>query len=160
MLTQLSSIDFDDTHQGLGGALDDADDAFNDDTFGDDGPATQQSVGRDFDFAGQTSKISGTIQEEQMLYQARQGFSRPAPQQQQQQQQQQYQQQQRCSCKHHHSPNLQKHFPCFLHLTNTAITILCSLTSTNPHNSLLPQFHHRNNNKNNHLHPQYTRNSN
>jgi DNA topoisomerase 2-associated protein PAT1 len=45
-------------------------------------------VGKDFDFAGQTSKISNTMQEEQMLYQARQGFSRPAPQQQQQQQQQ------------------------------------------------------------------------
>lgn len=79
------SIDFEETYQGLGGQLDDGDDAFNDDTFGGDGPATQQSVGKDFDFAGQTSKISNTIQEEQMLFQARQGFSRPAPQQQQQQ---------------------------------------------------------------------------
>ncbi|KAJ4353032.1 DNA topoisomerase 2-associated protein pat1 [Ascochyta clinopodiicola] len=75
-------IDFEETYQGLGGRLDDADDAFNDDTFGGDGPATQQSIGKDFDFAGQTSKISNTMQEEQMLYQARQGFSRPAPQQQ------------------------------------------------------------------------------
>jgi DNA topoisomerase 2-associated protein PAT1 len=48
-------------------------------------------VGKDFDFAGQTSQISNTMQEEQMLYQARQGFSRPAPHQQQQQQQQQQQ---------------------------------------------------------------------
>jgi DNA topoisomerase 2-associated protein PAT1 len=88
-------IDFEETYHGLGGQLDDGDDAFNDDTFGGDGPATQQSVGKDFDFAGQTSKISNTIQEEQMLYQAREGFSRPAHQQQQQQQlqQQQYQQQ-------------------------------------------------------------------
>ncbi|KAF3043974.1 hypothetical protein E8E12_003195 [Didymella heteroderae] len=81
-------IDFEETYQGLGGQLDDTDDAFNDDTFGGEGPVTQQSVGKDFDFAGQTSKISNTMQEEQMLYQARQGFSRPAPQQQQQQQQQ------------------------------------------------------------------------
>ncbi|KAF3042839.1 hypothetical protein E8E11_005805 [Didymella keratinophila] len=81
-------IDFEETYQGLGGQLDDTDDAFNDDTFGGDGPVTQQSVGKDFDFAGQTSQISNTMQEEQMLYQARQGFSRPAPQQQQQQQQQ------------------------------------------------------------------------
>ena len=94
MLINTYSIDFEDTYQGLGGHLDDTDDAFNDDTFGGDGPATQQSVGRDFDFAGQTSKISNTMQEEQMLYNARQGFSRPAPQQQQPQQYQQQQQQQ------------------------------------------------------------------
>ncbi|KAL1655892.1 DNA topoisomerase 2-associated protein pat1 [Didymella pomorum] len=84
-------IDFEETYQGLGGQLDDTDDAFNDDTFGGDGPVTQQTVGKDFDFAGQTSQISNTMQEEQMLYQARQGFSRPAPHQQQQQQQQQQQ---------------------------------------------------------------------
>lgn len=61
-------------------------------------------MGKDFDFAGQTSQIAGTMHEEQMLYQARQGFSRPAPQQQQQQQQyqQQYQQQQYQQHQHQH----------------------------------------------------------
>ncbi|CBX93824.1 hypothetical protein IAQ61_003706 [Plenodomus lingam] len=71
------AIDFDETYDGLGDALDDADDALNDDTFG-QGPATQQSIGKDFDFAGQTSQVQSTLQEEQMLYQARQ---RPAQQQ-------------------------------------------------------------------------------
>lgn len=74
------AIDFEETYDGLGDQLDETDDAFNDDTFG-SGPATQQNVGRDFDFAGQTSKISNTLQEEQMVYQAR----HPAPPQQQQQ---------------------------------------------------------------------------
>ncbi|ORX95797.1 topoisomerase II-associated protein PAT1 [Clohesyomyces aquaticus] len=81
------AIDFDDTYDGLGDRLDEADDAFNDDTFG-RGPASQQSIGKDFDFAGQTSKISNTIQEEQMLYQARQ-----APSQQRAQPQHQHQHQ-------------------------------------------------------------------
>ncbi|KAF2873344.1 topoisomerase II-associated protein PAT1 [Massariosphaeria phaeospora] len=72
-------IDFEDTYDGLGEQLDETDDAFNDDTFG-AGPATQKIVGKDFDFAGQTSKISNTLQEEQMLYQARQP---PPPAQQQ-----------------------------------------------------------------------------
>ncbi|KAL1597769.1 DNA topoisomerase 2-associated protein pat1 [Paraconiothyrium brasiliense] len=71
------AIDFEETYDGLGDQLDETDDAFNDDTFG-SVPATQQSVGRDFDFAGQTSKISNTLQEEQMVYQAR----HPASQQQ------------------------------------------------------------------------------
>jgi DNA topoisomerase 2-associated protein PAT1 len=54
----------------------------NDDTFG-GGPATQQSIGRDFDFAGKTSQISNTMQEEQMLFQARQKpaqYKPPVPQ--------------------------------------------------------------------------------
>lgn len=65
------SIDFEETYDGLGNPLDDADDAFNDDTFG--GPPIQQSVDKHFDFAGQTSKVSNILQEEQMLFQARQG---------------------------------------------------------------------------------------
>ncbi|KAF2121556.1 topoisomerase II-associated protein PAT1 [Lophiotrema nucula] len=69
-------VDFEQTYDGLGDQLDETDDAFNDDTFG-GGQATQQAIGRDFDFSGQTSKIAGTIHEEQMLYQARQ----PPPQQ-------------------------------------------------------------------------------
>jgi len=68
-------LNFEDTYDGLGDALDETDDAFNDDTFGGE-PATQRGVGRDFDFAGQTSKIANTLAEEQMLYAARQP---PAP---------------------------------------------------------------------------------
>ncbi|KAF2032651.1 hypothetical protein EK21DRAFT_60199 [Setomelanomma holmii] len=71
-------IDFEETYDGLGNQLDDADDAFNDDTFG-AGPAR-----KDFDFAGQTAQVSNTIQEEQMLFQARQGHTQqykpPVPQ--------------------------------------------------------------------------------
>ncbi|KAH8728757.1 topoisomerase II-associated protein PAT1 [Phaeosphaeriaceae sp. PMI808] len=64
-------IDFEETYDGLGNQLDDADDAFNDDTFG--GTAAQQPIDKHFDFAGQTSKVSNILQEEQMLFQARQG---------------------------------------------------------------------------------------
>ncbi|KAH4105973.1 hypothetical protein HBH46_074980 [Parastagonospora nodorum] len=76
-------IDFEETYDGLGNRLDDADDAFNDDTFG--GPPIQQSVDKHFDFAGQTSKVSNILQEEQMLFQARQGhpqqqYKPPVPQ--------------------------------------------------------------------------------
>ncbi|KAF4307369.1 Topoisomerase II-associated protein PAT1 [Botryosphaeria dothidea] len=63
------ALDFEETYDGLGDRLDETDDAFNDDTFGGD---NAQNVGKDFDFSGQTSKIAGTIQEEQMLYSARQ----------------------------------------------------------------------------------------
>ncbi|KAH7063349.1 topoisomerase II-associated protein PAT1 [Macrophomina phaseolina] len=63
------ALDFEDTYDGLGDQLDETDDAFNEDTFG--GPSAN-NVGKDFDFSGQTSKIAGTIQEEQMLYSARQ----------------------------------------------------------------------------------------
>ncbi|EFQ86965.1 hypothetical protein PTT_17762 [Pyrenophora teres f. teres 0-1] len=84
-------IDFEETYDGLGDQLDDEADDLNDDTFG-GGPATQQSVGKHFDFAGQTSMVSSTLQEEQMLYQARNQVPRQQ-QQQQQAHQQQYQQQ-------------------------------------------------------------------
>ncbi|CAN9121135.1 hypothetical protein AA0117_g6556 [Alternaria alternata] len=84
-------IDFEETYDGLGDQLDDDADDLNDDTFG-GGPATQQSVGKHFDFAGQTSMVSSTLQEEQMLYQARQKYPQQQQYQQQQQQPQQYQQ--------------------------------------------------------------------
>lgn len=64
-------MDFEETYDGLGDQLDDADDILNDDTFGDSG-ATHGSVGRDFDFAGQTAKVADTIREEEQLYVARQ----------------------------------------------------------------------------------------
>jgi DNA topoisomerase 2-associated protein PAT1 len=68
-------LDFEDTYDGLAAQLDESGDAFNDDTFGDE-PSTQQSVGRDFDFSGQTDNVSRAIEEERMRYTA---AARPAP---------------------------------------------------------------------------------
>ncbi|KAL8718093.1 MAG: hypothetical protein Q9225_004731 [Loekoesia sp. 1 TL-2023] len=66
------AIDFEDTYDGLGDQLEEANDDFNDDTFGGgDGQATTaapQQLGRDFDFFGQTAKVSGAINEEQMRF--------------------------------------------------------------------------------------------
>ncbi|KAJ9644697.1 DNA topoisomerase 2-associated protein pat1 [Coniosporium tulheliwenetii] len=72
------ALDFEDTYDGLGDRLDETDDAFNDDTFGSE-PATQQNVAKDFDFSGQTAKIANTLQEEQMLYTARQPPPKASP---------------------------------------------------------------------------------
>ncbi|UKZ54151.1 hypothetical protein TrVGV298_007957 [Trichoderma virens] len=63
------ALDFEDTYDGLGDQLDDADDAFNDDTFGggaaDSGAA---KVGKDFDFFGQTAKVADAIEEEHLRF--------------------------------------------------------------------------------------------
>ena len=77
------SIDFEDTYDGLGDQLDEADDALNDDTFGggeDAANPRQQRVGRDFDFFGQTAKVSDAISEEQVRYnrQRQDQISKPA----------------------------------------------------------------------------------
>ncbi|KAK3399962.1 topoisomerase II-associated protein PAT1 [Sordaria brevicollis] len=60
-------IDFEDTYDGLGDQLEETNDAFNDDTFGDDvgepGP-----VGKDFDFFGQTAKVANVIEEENVRF--------------------------------------------------------------------------------------------
>lgn len=61
------SIDFDDTYDGLGDQLQEADDAFNDDTFG-GGGATIKPVGKDFDFYGSTSKVTDAINEEALRF--------------------------------------------------------------------------------------------
>lgn len=63
----LYSIDFDDTYDGLGDQLDEADDTFNDDTFG-GGGSTAKTPGRDFDFFGNTSKVSSAINEEAVRF--------------------------------------------------------------------------------------------
>ena len=59
--------------------MEEANDDFNDDTFGAD-PANQGStsepVGRDFDFFGQTAKVSDAITEEQMRYSRQQAAQR------------------------------------------------------------------------------------
>ncbi|SLM40290.1 Topoisomerase II-associated protein PAT1 [Lasallia pustulata] len=65
------AIDFDDTYDGLGDQLEEADDDFNDDTFGGGGQgsaAAAQPVGKDFDFFGQTAKVSDAINEEQLRF--------------------------------------------------------------------------------------------
>ena len=63
-----SSIDFDDTYDGLGDQLEEADDDFNDDTFGGGGGATVKSVGKDFDFYGSTTKVTDAINEEALRF--------------------------------------------------------------------------------------------
>ncbi|KAL7629091.1 DNA topoisomerase 2-associated protein pat1 [Parahypoxylon ruwenzoriense] len=58
------ALDFEETYDGLGDQLDEADDAFNDDTFGGGSGTTQAPVGKDFDFFGQTAKVADAIEEE------------------------------------------------------------------------------------------------
>lgn len=73
------AIDFDDTYDGLGDQLQEADDDFNDDTFG-GGGATTKSVGKDFDFYGSTSKVTDAINEEALRFNRQQPPSKaPVP---------------------------------------------------------------------------------
>ncbi|KAI9874519.1 MAG: Protein PAT1 1 [Pleopsidium flavum] len=64
------AIDFDDTYDGLGDQLDEANDDLNEDTFGgeDNGSSTEKPIGKDFDFFGQTAKVCNAINEEQLRY--------------------------------------------------------------------------------------------
>jgi DNA topoisomerase 2-associated protein PAT1 len=75
------SLDFEDTYDGLGDQLDETDDAFNDDTFGGNEPvaSTKKPVGKDFDFFGQTAKVSDAINEEQLRFSRQQPISRVTP---------------------------------------------------------------------------------
>jgi DNA topoisomerase 2-associated protein PAT1 len=61
--------------------LDETDDAFNDDTFGGDesAAANGKSVGKDFDFFGQTAKVAGAISEEQLRFSRQQPASKAPP---------------------------------------------------------------------------------
>lgn len=60
------TLDFEDTYDdGLGNALDEANDDMNDETFGGD---MNVAGGRDFDFAGQTAQVADTIDEEQFAF--------------------------------------------------------------------------------------------
>lgn len=72
------ALDFEDTYDGLGDQLDETDDAFNDDTFGNEGPATKSNVGKDFDFFGHTAQVAGAIEEEQLRFHRQQPPARPA----------------------------------------------------------------------------------
>lgn len=69
-------IDFEDTYDGLGDQLDETDDAFNDDTFGGGNTGATGGVGKDFDFFGQTAKVSNAIEEEHLRYHRQQPMSR------------------------------------------------------------------------------------
>ncbi|MCJ1387132.1 hypothetical protein MMC17_010261 [Xylographa soralifera] len=65
------AIDFEDTYDGLADQLDETNDDFNDDTFGGgevSGGKISESIGKDFDFFGQTAKVSDAINEEQMRF--------------------------------------------------------------------------------------------
>lgn len=76
----MCSIEFDDTYDGLGDQLDEANDDFNDDTFGEGGPstgATPKPVGKDFDFFGQTAKVSEALNEEQARFSRQQTTLKP-----------------------------------------------------------------------------------
>jgi DNA topoisomerase 2-associated protein PAT1 len=61
--------------------LDETDDVFNDDTFGLDEPAvaSKKPVGKDFDFFGQTAKVSSAINEEQLRFSRQQPVARAPP---------------------------------------------------------------------------------
>ena len=78
----IHSIDFDDTYDGLGDNLEEADDDFNDDTFG--GEQTTKPVGKDFDFFGSTSKVTNAINEEAVRFNrqhqaSKSSFVQPSP---------------------------------------------------------------------------------
>ena len=70
-------IDFDDTYDGLGDQLEEADDNFNDDTFGGGGGSSTKPVGKDFDFFGSTSKVTNAINEEAARFNRQQLSSKP-----------------------------------------------------------------------------------
>lgn len=66
----VDTYDFEDTYDGLGDHLDEANDDYNDDTFGD------TTVGKDFDFSGKTAKVADTMEDEQLAFQRRQPVTR------------------------------------------------------------------------------------
>ncbi|CAK7213144.1 DNA topoisomerase 2-associated protein pat1 [Sporothrix bragantina] len=85
------ALEFEDTYDGLGDQLEETGDAFNDDTFGDSGLGGGSGsgnvsggfgaakVGNDFDFFGQTAKVSNAIEEEHARFNLLQPVTRNAP---------------------------------------------------------------------------------
>ncbi|KJR84334.1 DNA topoisomerase 2-associated protein PAT1 [Sporothrix schenckii 1099-18] len=90
------ALEFEDTYDGLGDQLEETGDAFNDDTFGGDavlggasggasggggntGAFGSAKVGNDFDFFGQTAKVSDAIEEEHARFNRMQPVARNAP---------------------------------------------------------------------------------
>ncbi|KAM5438922.1 DNA topoisomerase 2-associated protein pat1 [Microsporum canis] len=74
------AIDFEDTYDGLGDQLEEANDDFNDDTFGDAAGEQNKPVGKDFDFFGNTAQMTNVLGEEQVLYNLQHGSSKAAAQ--------------------------------------------------------------------------------
>ncbi|KAI9842590.1 MAG: hypothetical protein M1837_007028 [Sclerophora amabilis] len=74
------ALDFEDTYDGLGDRLDETDDVLNDETFGDEEKEASKAkpVGRDFDFFGQTQKVSTAMDEEQQRFSRYQPPRKPA----------------------------------------------------------------------------------
>ncbi|KAI0441185.1 topoisomerase II-associated protein PAT1 [Xylaria telfairii] len=70
------ALDFEDTYDGLGDQLDETDDAFNNDTFGDTTTGPSSAVGKDFDFFGATAKITNAMEEEHQRFSLQQHTSR------------------------------------------------------------------------------------
>ncbi|GAP87386.1 putative topoisomerase II-associated protein PAT1 [Rosellinia necatrix] len=70
------ALNFEDTYDGLGDQLDETDDAFNDDTFGDTGTDAVAAVGKDFDFYGATAKVADAMEEEHQRFSLHQQVSR------------------------------------------------------------------------------------
>ena len=85
------ALEFEDTYDGLGDQLEETGDAFNDDTFGGDsglgggsgnmsgGVGGAGKVGNDFDFFGQTAKVSNAIEEEHARFNLLQPVTRNVP---------------------------------------------------------------------------------
>ncbi len=73
-ISTLTSLEFDDTYDGLGDRLEEANDDLNNDTFGGGGAAAAapKPVGKDFDFYGQTAKVSDALNEEHLIFNRRQ----------------------------------------------------------------------------------------
>lgn len=72
------ALEFEETYDGLGDQLEESGDAFNDDTFGDTGDLTAGPSGKDFDFFGQTAKVSNAIEEEHLRFNRQQSTSKAA----------------------------------------------------------------------------------
>ncbi|GAB1319673.1 DNA topoisomerase 2-associated protein pat1 [Madurella fahalii] len=77
------ALEFEETYDGLGDQLEESGDAFNDDTFGDTSDLTAGPSGKDFDFFGQTAKVSNVIEEEHVRFNRQKPAAKaaqPAPQ--------------------------------------------------------------------------------
>ncbi|KAG6010127.1 hypothetical protein E4U21_000161 [Claviceps maximensis] len=72
---QDDALDFEETYDGLGDQLEETGDAFNDDTFGGD-TTVAGTVGKEFDFFGQTAKVADAIEEEHLRFNRQQPASR------------------------------------------------------------------------------------
>ncbi|KAJ4285926.1 DNA topoisomerase 2-associated protein pat1 [Collariella sp. IMI 366227] len=77
------ALEFEETYDGLGDQLEETGDDMNDDTFGDTTAFDSAPVGKDFDFFGQTAKVSDVIEEEHVRFNRQQPTARapqPVPQ--------------------------------------------------------------------------------